>query len=103
MPRTNDLDASAPLSEMAIVDTFTKLIFGQERHYNDGELLIIEALRLVDASVAMDSYEDMGHYLRCMGVEEMIQLVTRVQRRVNSDARFIASESGESARDRRTH
>lgn len=103
MPRTTDLDASEPVSEMAIVDTFTKLIFGMEREYSGGELLIIEAVRLVDAGAARDSYEELGLYLRSMGVEEMIQLVSRVQRRVGIDARFIASESGESALDRRTH
>jgi len=103
MPRTDNIDASEPVSEMAIVDTFTKLIFGQDSHYSAGELLIIEALRLVDATVAVDSYEDMGHHLRTMGVEEMIQLVSRVRTRMSLDARYLARETDGSVLNRRAH
>lgn len=66
-------------SEMAIVDIFTRLIFGEKDQFDDGELLIIEALRLVETGVARDSHLEMGHYLRALGVAEMIQLVGRVQ------------------------
>ena len=67
------------VSDMAIVDTFTKLIFGEDDAYSAKELLIIKALREVDANVALDSHRDMGEYLRALGVREMIQMVARVQ------------------------
>ncbi len=67
------------VSELAIVDTFTKLIFGEESRYSDAELRIIQALRLSDDNVALDNHHDMGIYLRAMGVDEMIRLVSRVQ------------------------
>ena len=66
------------VSEIAIVDTFTKLIFGEEE-YSDRELLIIRAFRSVDSSVLLETYRDMGSYLRVLGVREMIQLVSLVQ------------------------
>ena len=72
------------VSEMAIVDTFTKLIFGESAQYSSQELLIIQALRLADASVAFDSHSDMGDYLRALGVAEMIHLVASVQQQLAS-------------------
>ncbi len=47
-------NANGPVTEMAIVNTFTKLIFGDEAD-SPGELLIIQAFRSVDASVQRDS------------------------------------------------
>jgi hypothetical protein len=67
------------ISEIAIVDTFTKLIFGQEEAYSDLEQVIIEAFRAADINVALDSHHDMGQYLRALGVQEMIQLVSQVR------------------------
>jgi hypothetical protein len=67
-------------SELEIVDTFTKLIFGAEQDYTATELGIIGVLRLVDNNVALDRIEDMGVYLRALGVNEMIKLVSRVRR-----------------------
>ncbi|MEP0203780.1 MAG: hypothetical protein ABJ084_05890 [Halioglobus sp.] len=72
------------VSEMAIVDTFTKLIFGESAQYSSQELLIIQALRLADANVALDSHGDMGGYLRALGVAEMIHLVSDVQQQLAS-------------------
>ena len=72
------------VSEMAIVDTFTKLIFGESAQYSSQELLIIQALRLADANVAFDSHGDMGGYLRALGVAEMINLVAQVQQQLAS-------------------
>lgn len=69
----------ASVSEMAIVDTFTKLIFGEEEGYSALELSIIEAFRAADANVLRDSHRDMGAYLRNLGVREMIQLVARLR------------------------
>ena len=71
--------SGASASEMAIVDAFTRLIFGEEDHFDAAELRIVEALRLVDADMAGDSLREMGCYLRALGVAEMIQLVGQVQ------------------------
>ena len=81
MPRAYEASDNA-VSEMAIVDTFTKLIFGEEEAYSDLELGIIQAFRAVDNNVALDSYHEMGEYLRALGVQELIQLVSRVRKRL---------------------
>lgn len=79
MKSAYDFRTGGAFSEMAIVDTFTKLIFGEEEEFSSSEELIIQALRLADTSVAPDTRRDLGQYLRALGVAEMIQLVTRVQ------------------------
>jgi hypothetical protein len=71
--------SGAAASEMAIVDTFTRLIFGEEDHFDAAELQIVSALRLVDTGMTRDSYREMGSYLRELGVAEMIELVDQVQ------------------------
>jgi len=78
MKCTFDINDEGVVSEMAIVDTFTKLIFGQESHYSDRELQIIQTLRRIDHNVALDDHYDMGIYLRALGVKEMIGLVSQV-------------------------
>lgn len=72
-----NVNEEIPMSEMAIVNTFTKLIFG-EAAYSARELSIIDGFRAVDADVLRDSHEEMGEYLRNLGVREMIQLVSRL-------------------------
>ena len=78
MAQVMDTQEERPVTEMAIVDTFTKLIFGQESQYSGSELGIIHALRMIDDNVTLDCHRDMGVYLRTMGVQEMIGLVSRV-------------------------
>jgi hypothetical protein len=99
---------AAPVSEMTIVDTFTKLIFGEDSRYTAKELRIIQALRMVDTNVLFDSHRDMGAYLRALGVQEMIELVTRVQRQLASEKNPLpevppASSVRPSALHRRVH
>lgn len=72
-----------PMSEMAIVNTFTKLIFG-EVTFTERELSIIAGFRAVNADVLRDSREEMGEYLRSLGVREMIQLVSRLHRHLTT-------------------
>ncbi len=103
MESAYDFRAGGPVSEMAIVDTFTKLIFGEEEDFNNGEQLIIEAFRLVDSSVMLDSHRDMGHYLRALGVAEMIQLVSRVQNYLADGLQVMAVTRKASVLDRRAH
>ena len=82
------------VSEMLIVDTFTKLIFGEGSQYTDGELAIIQALRQVDANVALDSHRDMGDYLRALGVREMIILVGKVRGFMAADRALPVPSAG---------
>jgi|TARA_B110000238_G_C15885145_1_gene335209 hypothetical protein len=78
MVQTMDMEAAAAVDEMAIVDTFTKLIFEQESHYSGSELGIIHTLRMIDDNVTLDCHRAMGVYLRALGVREMIGLVSKV-------------------------
>jgi hypothetical protein len=95
----NNMDGG-PVSEMAIVDTFTKLIFGEDSRYSNRELLIIQAFRMVDTNVVFDSHRDMGSYLRALGVDEMVQIVTRVQRQLSrADTLLPDAAALDSARD----
>jgi len=71
-------NAEGQVTEMAIVNAFTKLIFGDEAN-SPRELSIIQAFRSVDASILRDSHEELGEYLRNLGVREMIQLVSRLR------------------------
>ena len=72
------------VSEMAIVDTFTKLIFGEAACFSDVELFIVQALRTAEPNVALDGHREMGVYLRALGVNEMIKLVSLVQHQMVS-------------------
>ncbi len=71
-----------PVTEMAIVNTFTKLIFGDE-YYTPREQAIIDAFRTLEITVARDSRAEMGEYLRNLGVREMIQLVSGLQQHIS--------------------
>lgn len=99
MKSAYDFSKGGPLSEMAIVDTFTKLIFGEEGEFSPSEELIIQAVRSVDNQVAMDSHASMGQYLRALGVAEMVQLVTRVQNCLADGLQAIVLEGREANRD----
>lgn len=82
-----------PVTEMSIVNTFTKLIFGDEAN-SPRELLIIQAFRSVDASVQRDTQQEMGEYLRGLGVREMIQLVARLRKHINDSTDLPAAQRG---------
>ena len=108
MKRAQRSTESGPVSEMAIVDTFAKLIFGEDARYSNQELMIIQAFRMVDTNVVFDSHRDMGAYLRALGVGEMIQLVTRVQEQLGGDDSVVPdvanlNPSRDSALNRRVH
>jgi len=81
-------------SEMVIVDTFTKLIFGEDADYSNQELLIIQALRSADHNISLDSHRDMGVYLRALGVSEMIALVSQVQDQLAQGMPVISGRTG---------
>ena len=81
MQRSIKENQMGPVTEMAIVDTFTKLIFGDEG-YSERESLIIDAFQSMNPDVRRDSYQEIGEYLRNLGVREMIQLVSRLRQHV---------------------
>jgi hypothetical protein len=108
MKRTPGTADAGQVSEMAIVDTFTKLIFGEESQYSNRELMIIQAFRTADHNVVFDSHRDMGSYLRALGVGEMIKLVSKVQDQLLGDQAMVAepavmSHSHAGALNRRVH
>jgi len=91
------------VSELAIVDTFTKLIFGEEEAFSASEELIIQAFRLVDHSIVLDSRKNMGIYLRALGVAEMIALVAQVQTCLADGRQALSRVRKETVLDRRAH
>jgi hypothetical protein len=96
MAPTVDFTQDSPVSELAIVDTFTKLIFGEEDDYSVREMLIIQAFRQEDTHVALDTHRDMGQYLRALGVREMVRLVSAVQQRLDEGVQLVVAEAGDS-------
>jgi hypothetical protein len=89
-------NAEGPVTEMAIVNTFTKLIFGDEAN-SPRELSIIQAFRSVDANVLRDSHAELGEYLRNLGVREMIQLVSRLRQHMKETAENSVTANGQAA------
>jgi hypothetical protein len=81
------VDITAP-TELAIVDVFTKLIFGVDQEWDAQELSIVQAVRQVDHNVYMDSNGEMGTYLRALGVQEMIKLVSQVKSQLQQGSPF---------------
>ena len=97
MSETNGTSTQPLISEMAIVDTFTKLIFGEQANYTPKELRIIDAFRAVESTVLHGSLLDMGSYLRNLGVREMIGLVAAVKHESQSVERISREGAAASA------
>lgn len=73
-------DAARPaITEMMIVDTFTRLIFEQDIDLSATDAQIIEAFRVAEHRVRTRATTSLGDYLRDLGVREMIALVGRVR------------------------
>ena len=75
MPVGNDQS----LTEMAIVDIFTQLIFDAESSLDVTAALVVDALGQVEPYVVGASRRDLSEYLRAMPVDEMIEVVGRVK------------------------
>lgn len=90
------MNGAVVVSEMTIVDTFTKLIFAVDDDYSGIEHAVIDAFRAVEANVYRDSTVEMGEYLRDLGVREMIQLVARVERHMREHPLAVADATCES-------
>ena len=96
MQHEHNKNNEGPVTEMAIVNTFTKLIFGDEAN-SPRELSIIQAFRSVDANVLRDSHAELGEYLRNLGVREMIQLVSRLRQHMKETAESSVTANGQAA------
>ena len=84
----NDSDDISASIELAIVNVFTQLIFAVEQEWSEQELSIIQALRTTDHNIYMDSNREMGIYLRALGVQEMIGLVSEVKSQLQQGAHY---------------
>ena len=93
MQHEHNKNNEGPVTEMAIVNTFTKLIFGDEAN-SPRELSIIKAFRAVDANVMRDSHAELGEYLRSLGVREMIQLVSQLRQHMKEMAESSVTNTG---------
>jgi hypothetical protein len=80
-----------PVSEMAIVNTFTKLIFGDDL-FTARELSIIEALQANNAGAMCENRKAVGEYLRNLGVREMIDLVSGLRQSLADCAESTMSD-----------
>ena len=100
MPSAPDKAAQGQANEMVIVDAFTRLIFGDQAELDPLEGRIIEALRLADPSLLGDSREQMGDYLRAMGVREMVDLVARVRDLIEIETPGSPIDSGRTGHDK---
>ena len=94
------LTHNSSLNEMAIVDLFTKLIFGGDHALDASELQILQALRQVDRGLGLESLREVGFYLRALGVSQMIELVTRVQQQLGAAPVYQATASSVSPAQR---
>ncbi len=101
MQHEHNKNKEGPVTEMAIVNTFTKLIFGDEAN-SPRELSIIKAFRAVDANVLRDSHAELGEYLRSLGVREMIQLVSQLRQHMKEMAESSVTIPGPAALSART-
>jgi hypothetical protein len=70
---------SDSISEMAIVDLFTRLIFDADAVLDESDQLVLAILQHSDASLAAASRVDISEYLRAMDVREMIAVVASVK------------------------
>ncbi|NND66752.1 MAG: hypothetical protein HKN19_04110 [Halioglobus sp.] len=93
-----DMSCGVVVTEMTIVDTFTKLIFAVDDEFSAIELAVMDAFRAVEANVYRDTTAEMGEYLRNLGVREMIQLVALVERQMREHPIALTAVGGSSAR-----
>jgi len=91
------------ISEMAIVDTFTKLIFGEERDYSAEELQIIDAFSIAEFGVPSQDHAELGEMLRELGVRQMIDLVVRVRDVLAMPAAMMQNSQHGAAQGSATH
>ncbi|MCR8922436.1 hypothetical protein NO559_06605 [Dasania sp. GY-MA-18] len=83
---------SDSISEMAIVDLFTRLIFDADAVLDESDQLVLAILQHSDASLAAASRVDISEYLRAMDVREMIAVVASVKQQYEQQQLILLSK-----------
>ncbi|WP_019528382.1 hypothetical protein [Dasania marina] len=73
------LDENGCISEMAIVDMFTRLIFDADTELDESGQLLLDIVQHREPSLEHASRRDISEYLRAMDVHEMIVVVAQVK------------------------
>jgi hypothetical protein len=81
----------ALMDEMSIVDIFTKLIFDAQSALDDSEVQVLELLTHYDETLLKASRRDLSEYLRAMGVDEMIKVVSVLKSEYEKQGGLLAS------------
>jgi hypothetical protein len=83
----------AAMSEMAIVDVFTRLIFDADARLNKSERMIIELLCLHESTLVGAARRDISEFLRAMTIEEMTAVVNQLKTRFDQQQGLIAASN----------
>ena len=86
------------IDEMAIVDTFTKLIFDAEAKIDHWESVMVSLLCEYEPTLSKASPREVSEYLRSMAVSEMIIAVGHIkqqcdQRNLLAGSKNLSSQS----------
>lgn len=79
------------MDEMSIVDIFTKLIFDAQSALDDSEVQVLALLTHYDETLLKASRRDVSEYLRAMGVDEMIRVVSKLKSDYEKQSELLAS------------
>ena len=79
------------MDEMSIVDVFTKLIFDAQSSLDDSEELVLSLLTHYDETLLKSTRRDISEYLRAMGVDEMIRVVSVLKYEYEKQGKLLAS------------
>lgn len=71
----SQFDNNGSISEMAIVDIFTQLIFDAETVVDETGQRLLDMLKHLEPILADATQKDLSEYLRSMEVREMIKVV----------------------------
>jgi hypothetical protein len=81
----------ALMDEMSIVDIFTKLIFDAQSALDDSEVQVLALLTHYDDTLLKASRRDVSEYLRAMGVDEMIKVVSELKSEYEKQGELLVS------------
>jgi hypothetical protein len=79
------------MDEMSIVDIFTKLIFDAQSALDDSEVQVLALLTHYDDTLLKASRRDVSEYLRAMGVDEMIKVVSELKSEYEKQGELLVS------------
>ena len=85
-------DESGSVSEIAIVDMFTQLIFDADTALDDSGKLLIDLLAQVEPSLLDTSRKELSNYLRALSVAEMIAVVGQVKEQFDQHRLMVLSK-----------